>query len=368
MKRIIESFLHSGLVREQFINLFFLDKYEREAAKNWNKFYKHNTVNFFKDRQYFAHEFPEVGDTIIRAENEGRQCHLVELGCGVGNTLLPLLRAHPTLVASGFDYAENAVRFLFERYAKEAEALSKLSTAEFDNLRKFGTLTEPHTEEEMAAVTAAEQEGDEDGPQEDIETCNSLPGKKTENSKRCRYVGPPNLEDVPFEGPVPNLSTPQLIPQVETNRIGKLFKLMVLDASKNVIPADLCEEGTADFAVLMFVLSAIQPDDYAFVAREAARILRPGGILYIRDYARYDMAQLRLAQQTRPSKLSENFYVRGDETRVYYFSEEEMFNIFGPNGAGLNVIENKIFTRQIVNRKRELTMHRIWIQSKFIKP
>jgi hypothetical protein len=32
-------------------------KFEKDAAKQWNLFYKHNTTNFFKDRHYIEREF-----------------------------------------------------------------------------------------------------------------------------------------------------------------------------------------------------------------------------------------------------------------------------------------------------------------------
>lgn len=53
-----------------------------------------------------------------------------------------------------------------------------------------------------------------------------------------------------------------------------------------------------------------------------ARCLAPGGRLLFRDYAEGDLAQERLAGEGKGGRrLGHNFYVRGDGTRCYYFTE-----------------------------------------------
>jgi hypothetical protein len=47
----------------------------------------------------------------------------------------------------------------------------------------------------------------------------------------------------------------------------------------------------------------------------------------VRDYGIYDMAEIRLAEQ-KGHKIADNFYVRKDGTRAFYFSEDQLRQIF----------------------------------------
>ena len=51
------------------------------------------------------------------------------------------------------------------------------------------------------------------------------------------------------------------------------------------------------------------------------------GHVFFRDYAEGDLAEERLASTGRQQKIEERFYVRGDGTRCYYFSEVQLVKL-----------------------------------------
>ncbi|XP_059641558.1 tRNA N(3)-methylcytidine methyltransferase trm141-like isoform X3 [Cornus florida] len=65
--------------------------------------------------------------------------------------------------------------------------------------------------------------------------------------------------------------------------------------------------------------------------------------------------------QNKNQMVSENFYIRGDGTCSFYFSEDSLSALF--TRSGFNIIDMNIYCRQIENRSRNITMDRRWIRA-----
>jgi len=259
------------------------EKFESEANIFWDKFYNIHQNRFFKDRHWLFTEFPElclestiqaddqnpVSDTSLSInKNDSNNLHgetvkIWEVGCGVGNTVFPILETN--LNSDVFVYCCD--------FSEVAISLVK-SHPDF-------------------------------------------------HAKRCHpFVCDISAEhwDVPFE------------------------------------------KNSLDYIILIFVLSAIHPDKMQTVVNNLASYLKPNGEILFRDYGRYDMVELRF----KPGQcLTNHFYVRGDGTRVYFFSEDDVDSLF--RNAGLTQTQLYSSKRLQVNRGKQLKMYRIWIQAKYKK-
>lgn len=127
------------------------------------------------------------------------------------------------------------------------------------------------------------------------------------------------------------------------------------DLDKHISPSSV------DIVTMIFVLSAVSPEKMPFVLQNIKRVLKPNGCILFRDYAVGDLAQERFSGKDQ--KISDNFYVRGDGTRAFYFSNEFLETLFGKEG--FEVEEIGVCCKQVENRSRELVMNRRWVQATF---
>ncbi|KRZ79271.1 Methyltransferase-like protein 2 [Trichinella papuae] len=265
------------------------ERYECEAYKFWDQFYIQHNAQFFKDRNWLFAEFPKLGNLVKNTtcsslsndlkkpyqilevrycvKYERRLCVLYlhySVGCGVGNSVFPLLQAtdKSSLFIYACDFSQVAIDLLKE--------------------------------------------------------------KRIYNEERCKaFVW--DICDEKFQPPF--------------------------------------EKGSLDCIMLIFVLSSLNPLKFKKALQNLIIYLKPGGQLLFRDYGLYDMAQLRFKNG---QCISDNFYVRGDGTRVYFFTCDEIDCLF--KSVGLQKEEMHIDRRLQVNRFKQLKMYRVWIQCIYTKP
>ena len=127
---------------------------------------------------------------------------------------------------------------------------------------------------------------------------------------------------------------------------------------------DEIDYPSCDYGILMFVLSAINPEYHEKIIEKISNKINKDGVVFFRDYAKYDMAQIRFAQRKK-NKVNENLYMRKDKTLSYFFDQKEIENLF--NKYNFQTIDSKLVSRVIENRKENKKMNRLWLQIKFKK-
>ncbi|KAL2760580.1 hypothetical protein ACRALDRAFT_2095501 [Sodiomyces alcalophilus JCM 7366] len=145
----------------------------------------------------------------------------------------------------------------------------------------------------------------------------------------------------------------------------------VWDVTSDELPPGL-QEGWVDVAILVFIFSALAPNQWKKAVSNVHRLLKPGGQVCFRDYGRGDLAQVRFK---KGRYMDENFYVRGDGTRVYFFEQDELERIWTGKldqeadepYPGFEIDMLGADRRLLVNRARRLKMYRCWMQGRFRK-
>ncbi|ONL93558.1 S-adenosyl-L-methionine-dependent methyltransferase superfamily protein [Zea mays] len=249
--RISSSSTSSG----RLVTPFWKEKYERDARRYWDIFYRRHEDKFFKDRHYLDKEWGKYFKG-----RDGEKKVVLEVGCGAGNTIYPLLSTYPDIFVHACDFSPRAVNLVKKH--KDFKA---------DRINAF--------------------------------VCDIASEQLTEN----------------------------------------------------------VEPSSADIVTMIFMLSAVAPDKMPIVLENVRSVLKHGGRVLFRDYAFGDLAQERL--MSKGQQISENFYVRGDGTRAYYFSNEYLVDLFSK--CGLTLEEICVHNKQVENRSLELVMNRNWIQATF---
>ncbi|XP_052580511.1 tRNA N(3)-methylcytidine methyltransferase METTL8, mitochondrial isoform X5 [Peromyscus californicus insignis] len=302
-------------------------KFESDANKYWDAFYQTHKNKFFKNRNWLLREFPEI---------------------------LPVdQNAKEKVEESSWDQ----IRIIFSRMQGTETHCGKSCVSSAPGNKGRPNFPNPDLEEHS-----------DDGPGK----TGRFPGSNA--TFRILEVGCGAGNSVfPILNTLQNFPGSFLYCCDFASEAVQLVKshASYTEARCSAFVHDVCDDGLAypfpdgvlDAILLVFVLSSVHPGRMQAVVHRLSRLLKPGGMLLFRDHGRYDNAQLRFK---KGRCLSENFYVRGDGTRAYFFTKGEVHRMFCE--AGLHEKQNLVDHRLQVNRKKQVVMHRVWVQGKFQKP
>ncbi|GAQ80542.1 hypothetical protein KFL_000560310 [Klebsormidium nitens] len=310
------------------VSEFMRQKYEREARRYWDLFYKRNEGRFFKDRHYLHKEWGHL----------------------LGATTAADVSADITADVSNADSAEAALR------GGGAAESGALLTAPKEDVHNHGKVDSGNGEK-----TRMESRG---GSHSSVAVLADDKRVVLEVGCGAGNTVYPLLQENPaafiyacdFSARAVELVKAH--PSYDAQRVHAFVCDITEDDLSKEVPAQ-----SADIVSMIFVLSAISPEKMPAALLNVAHVLKPGGHVLLRDYAEGDLAQERLTGKVQ--KLADNFYVRGDGTRAYYFSEEALLTLF--RGAGLECTDIRVHERELENRARKVVMNRRWIQGTFQK-
>ncbi|ROT64148.1 putative methyltransferase-like protein 2A [Penaeus vannamei] len=348
-----------------------IQKLEEEAAHHWDAFYGIHQNRFFKDRHWLFTEFPELAPhlahTFPRKIQPGEDMDSNDIPASDSDGKVPAEPQSNEVDKSQCDdcpeSSTNTKRQNTPDCTNSPKDTHKVEDTEQSELNEG---------DEANSKSSASAEGREDPKKSNVlRQDESFPGEKS--SYRILEVGC-GVGNTVF--PILKVNNdPELFvyccdfsstavdivkdsPDYDTDRC----RAFVCDITSEDWGAPF-PKNSLDVIVCIFVLSALNPEKFEHTVRMMADYLRPGGLILFRDYGRYDLAQLRFK---KGRCLSENFYTRGDGTRCYFFTQDDVRKLM--TDAGLEEVQNLVDRRLQVNRGKQLTMYRVWVQTKYRKP
>ncbi|KAG6551462.1 hypothetical protein Mapa_006885 [Marchantia paleacea] len=268
----------------------------------WEAFHRnHSKALFFKERRYLVIEFPELVDN-------PQAISVLEVGCGTGSSVAPILRANKNATCYGCDCSAAAL--------------------------------------DRAKLLVVGQAGLHESPSKKFQPflCD-ISVQAFPTWLCCSSCRASSLQS---GGP---------------SRDGKDVSRLTSGESMQQSLEGSCCVGGVTIVMLIFTLSAIPLEKMRHVLAECAAVLQPGGYLLFRDYGLYDMTMLRFPSA---QKVADRLYFRKDGTLSYFFTLDIVRELFA--SVGLVEEELQYACVQLVNRRKQVPMKRVWVHAKFRKP
>lgn len=121
-------------------------------------------------------------------------------------------------------------------------------------------------------------------------------------------------------------------------------------------------KSSYDVGISVFCLSALRPNAHLQAMKNLFEVLKPGGVLLVRDYAEFDYAQFSKAEMP----LGERLFQRKDKTLLYFFSPSYFQHL--STASGYSIVELAVHCVENLNRKTGLATRRCFLHSVLRKP
>ena len=329
-----------------WIGRLIVQRREEKERDIWNQVFTDRGCEQYKPRRYILKAFPQLEQSLL----SGQSIHIVDLGCGAGATLLPILRMidmtktvnrQRRIEISGYDLSNVALESLSIQcdHLLEANCLLKESLgirlAEWDLTKRF----------EESAI--------------EFKLHGFMANRIRSSSSTTNIMNDFNLKEeceseenstvticLDMEG----LPTKQLASvNEESNQIKSNQNLEGHEVQKQITPE-------ADFGLMVFTLSAIDPVEQVQALRNASMQLKLGGLLMIRDYGSWDLIQVRTKK-----RVGEWTVEKEDGVLCTFYTIESLTSLV--EHAGMELVEPPRYcTVKNTNRKEGKVMLRVFIR------
>lgn len=334
------------------VSPFWANKYACDAQKNWDAFYKRNGTNFFRDRHwttqrrsdgFLALSSSSVCGGVVDQQEQGKgkgrvrrkRKTLLEAGCGVGNSIWPILEEQAAAAAAAVAEGEEECQKL-EQHADTDTTSDTGNNIIINNNGKNDT-----------------SDNDENGDENEKDIA-------TSTQQHDDY------EIYAFDMSVTAIDLLRQHPLYSSARMNNTLHVFVWDISSSSFPS--CTSSLSlpptgfDIVSCIFMLSSVPPTRHITVVSRLAQLVhRINGSLLFRDYACGDLAQQRFKTRNR---IEDNYFVRQDGTLSFFFDEQYIVELM--QKVGLREKYVRRVERVIENRKEGKCMNRVFIQGEFV--
>jgi SAM-dependent methyltransferase len=108
------------------------------------------------------------------------------------------------------------------------------------------------------------------------------------------------------------------------------------------------KDSVFDIIFCWHILAHLLFKERKTAADEMLRVLKPGGVLYLKDFSRNDF------RYGKGIEVEPSSFLRGDRIVTHYFEQEELISLFGP--SDISTVSWDLRIKGVNNRREEILL------------